>query len=553
MRQFLILCFVCLFLFSYSSLSLANSEIKVNTKQKFEQPKYLKSKDAFILSYEKKDRIITLQWSIAPNYYLYKNSISITSSDNRDLFFSKPPGIKYNDPTFGYVNVYKEKISFPVYLSNINSNTLLVSYQGCNIHGFCYPPQTKTIELNPSISDNYQNILSQWFSPFMFLVFGIGLAFTPCIFPMYPITTKILSFHEQKPKKTIINAIIYLQGIAVIYSIFGFITSLVGLKVQFIFQSPLFLITACIILILLGLSMMFQFQIIGSSKLNNFINQLSFSLRFKSNYLNSFFLGILAGILCTPCTTAPLSAVLIYSTQANNPLWTSINLYLLATGMTLPLLVFILVGKKHFPKSGAWLNSIKQLLGLILLTLPIMIIQPIINPYIIKILWFIWASCLFLFILKKFNFTLKSSLFLVFITIVITIAYLNFKPQKTTQLNFLNLSTQSEIDKQIISPANKDKLIMIDFYADWCSACRKLEHTTFVNPKVINAMLGMQKIRVDLSELNEENLKIMQKMNIIGLPTILFIKNNTILKKHTITGFISANLMVDHINSMTSQ
>ena len=96
-------------------------------------------------------------------------------------------------------------------------------------------------------------------------------------------------------------------------------------------------------------------------------------------------------------------------------------------------------------------------------------------------------------------------------------------------------------------------MIIIDFYADWCSACRKLEHTTFVNPKVINAMLGMQKIRVDLSELNEENLKIMQKMNIIGLPTILFIKNNTILKKHTITGFISPNLMVDHINSMTSQ
>ena len=290
--------------------------------------------------------------------------------------------------------MYKDKISFPVYLSSIDTNTLIVTYQGCNIHGFCYPPQTKIIELNSSVSDSYQNILSQWFSPFMFLFFGIGLAFTPCIFPMYPITSKILSFHEQKPK-TIINAIIYLQGIAVIYSIFGFITSLVGLKIQFIFQSPLFLITACIVLIMLGLSMMFQFTIKGSSKLNNFINQLSFSLKFKSNYLNSFFLGILAGILCTPCTTAPLSAVLIYSTQANNPLWTSINLYLLATGMTLPLLIFILVGKKHFPKSGAWLNSIKQLLGLILLTLPIMIIQPIITPYIIKILWFIWASCFF--------------------------------------------------------------------------------------------------------------------------------------------------------------
>ena len=63
-----------------------------------------------ILSYEKKDGVITLQWSIAPNYYLYKKSISVTSSDNRDLAFPKPPGIKYNDPTFGNVNVQRQNI-----------------------------------------------------------------------------------------------------------------------------------------------------------------------------------------------------------------------------------------------------------------------------------------------------------------------------------------------------------------------------------------------------------------------------------------------------------
>nr|WP_314170657.1 protein-disulfide reductase DsbD [uncultured Aggregatibacter sp.] len=567
--------------------------------------KFLPVDQAFQLDVQRSNTGVSMQWQIAENYYLYQDKLAFSVNgkpvENAPQFLSSAE--QYEDPYFGLVTIFKHDLNLTLPLKDPQPQDLLeVTYQGC-AKGFCYPPETKQFQIgdllsnvsagyvtqngaethqtsqsaveNANVFSSQQNQLAESLSQskyamLWFFVLGIGLAFTPCVLPMLPLLSAIVIGGRKEETgnwRALALSFVYVQGMALTYTLLGLVVVLIGLPFQIALQSPYVLIGLSIVFVLLALSMFGVFTLQLPSSLQTKLTQ--FSQQQKSGaFFGVFVMGAIAGLVASPCTSAPLSGALLYVAQSGDFVIGALTLYLLALGMGLPLILITVFGNKILPKSGAWMENVKTAFGFVMLALPIFLISRIIPSMWEPRLWALLGVSFFIWLAIQ----MRSNGIGLFFRIVFFVAAMvsaqplqnwvwqenaatsqaaNTQSAVQNSLVFQQISNYDEL--QTVLKQHPNKIAMLDLYADWCVACKEFEHKTFADPQVQTALSDVLLLRVDMTNNSESNRTLMKALAVTGLPTIIFFnQQGEEIQAQRITGFLPAEAFMATLNAAKS-
>lgn len=568
-----------------SFFSLVISLLMITTSQAnlfSSKPTFLPAEQAFVFSAEKQGSNLLLNWQIADGYYLYKKEISVSSKDTTISNVQFPQAEHYNDEFFGEVEIFRNQLRVIAPFSQAQPNaTIEINYQGCT-KGFCYPPekvevyldqipvsQSSNIEKIPTVENEIkaeqdqlaENLSNNRFSIFWFFVLGVGLAFTPCVLPMLPLLSAIVIGNKNRPSNTkaLMLSIAYVQGMAVTYTLLGLIVAAIGLPFQIALQSPPVLIGLSIVFILLACSMFGLYEIQLPNSWQQKLNAMS--QKQQGGALGSVFLmGMIAGLIASPCTSAPLSGALLYVAQSGDLVTGGLALYLLALGMGLPLILITLFGNKILPKSGEWLLKVKTAFGFVMLALPVFLLSRVLPSHYEPFLWSALAVAFLIWLVDAIpsNSIIKKSIKVLLLLVLAVAAKpwadLAWNGSTAQQQNTPHLALekiQSLADLETKLTASKGKKVMLDLYADWCVACKEFEKYTFSDQNVQQKLNEMVVLQIDMTKNSTENTELMKHFNVLGLPTILFFdENGNEMSQSRVTGFLNAEQFLEWLNKL---
>ncbi|WP_421285043.1 protein-disulfide reductase DsbD [Aeromonas veronii] len=563
---------------------LSSLGIEANAK-----PKFLQVDEAFQIESEQRGDQLLLTLHIADDYYLYRHSLRFKGNN---LTFSEPAlpeGTEHEDDFFGKTRVYYQQVSIAVPLKEVGDGaTLRVRYQGCT-DGLCYPPTDKLIDVAPlvtattaSTADTAQSVapVSQqdqlaaalgnqgfWLSIVAFFALGLGLAFTPCVFPMYPILTGIIAGagHRLSTGRAFLLSFVYVQGMAVTYTLLGLVVASAGLKFQAALQHPYVLIALSVMFVLLALSMFGLYTLQLPSSLQTRLSGLS-NRQQGGSVVGVAIMGMISGLVCSPCTTAPLSGALIYVAQSGDLWLGGAALYALSLGMGLPLLLLGTSGGKLLPKAGAWMDVIKQLFGFALLAVPILLLSRLWSDQIVTLTWLGWGLllCGYLYHHNQHqpHSVAKSVrgfvLLLAMISAVVvgkdllqpaTPAAITADASQTAP-RFIRVKTLDDLKVQLA--AARGKPVLLDLYADWCVACKEFEHKTFSDPTVRERFGQMVLLQADVTANDDADIELLNSLNVLGLPTLIFFdREGKELTGQRVTGFMGPIPFAKHLEMVS--
>ena len=536
------------------------------------KPAFLPVDDAFQFSAAKSENQenVIVNWSIAEGYYLYQEKISVklnqeeTSSFDVPTFSISPED--YNDPYFGLMKIFKKPVQaiFKASHPPLKAEDVVeIAYQGCT-SGFCYPPEVKEIKVadlpvaqiantektsekstalsaQPKAEQDRlaESLFNSKYAVFGFFLLGLGLAFTPCVLPMLPLLSAIVIGQNQRPNmwRAFALSFVYVQGMALTYTLLGLIVAAIGLPFQVALQHPYVMIGLSIIFVLLALSMFGVFTLQLPSSLQTKLSLLSQQQK-AGAFGGVFLMGMIAGLVASPCTSAPLSGALLYVAQSGDLFTGAITLYLLALGMGVPLILITLFGNKILPKSGMWMETVKKLFGFVMLALPVFLISRILPDEWTPRLWAMLGTAFFIWFAFQMP---KNGTGWVFRILFLVAAMISVKPlqawvwgensipsavenKAVSHIEFKQVKSEDELQQALAE--NNKPLVMLDLYADWCVACKEFEKETFSDPSVQKAFGDMLLLQVDMTKNSEENRALMTKYKVLGLPTILFFNQN---------------------------
>ena len=529
---------------------------------------------AFVFDFQQNQHDLNLTWQVKDGYYLYRKQISITPSQADIAEVKLPPGVWHEDEFYGKSEIYRKQLTVPITVNQAKSGaTLTVTYQGCADAGFCYPPETKTVPFSegsagsaaapapaPATADPQekpQPTAQLPFSALWALLIGIGIAFTPCVLPMYPLISGIVLGGKQRLStgRALLLTFIYVQGMALTYTALGLVVAAAGLQFQAALQHPYVLIGLAVIFTLLALSMFGLFTLQLPSSLQTRLTLMS-NRQQGGSPGSVFAMGAIAGLICSPCTTAPLSAILLYIAQSGNMWLGGGTLYLYALGMGLPLMLITVFGNRLLPKSGPWMEHVKTAFGFVILALPVFLLERIVGDEwgvrlwsLLGVAFFGWA---FITSLQA-----KHAWMRIVQIVLLAAALVSVRPlqdwafgaphaQTQAHLNFTPVASVDALN-QALEQA-KGRPVMLDLYADWCVACKEFEKYTFSNPQVQQALGNTVLLQADVTANNAQDVALLKHLQVLGLPTILFFDAEG--KEHPearVTGFMDAATFSAHL------
>ena len=529
---------------------------------------------AFVFDFQQNQHDLNLTWQVKDGYYLYRKQISITPSQADIAEVKLPPGVWHEDEFYGKSEIYRKQLTIPITVNQAKSGaTLTIIYQGCADAGFCYPPETKTVPLSevsagaaaspapaPATADPQekpQPTAQLPFSALWALLIGIGIAFTPCVLPMYPLISGIVLGGKQRLStgRALLLTFIYVQGMALTYTALGLVVAAAGLQFQAALQHPYVLIGLAVIFTLLALSMFGLFTLQLPSSLQTRLTLMS-NRQQGGSPGSVFAMGAIAGLICSPCTTAPLSAILLYIAQSGNMWLGGGTLYLYALGMGFPLMLITVFGNRLLPKSGPWMEHVKTAFGFVILALPVFLLERIVGDEwgvrlwsLLGVAFFGWAFITSLQAKHAWMRIVQIVLLAAALVCVRPLQDWAFGAPNTQTQAHLNFTPVASVDalNQALEQA-KGRPVMLDLYADWCVACKEFEKYTFSNPQVQQALGNTVLLQADVTANNAQDVALLKHLQVLGLPTILFFDAEG--KEHPearVTGFMDAATFSAHL------
>ena len=590
-------------LLSLSPVQAQQSIFDVSSSSLFSNDnEFLKVDEAFTLNFYQNNDQVEVTFDIEEGYYLYRHQFKFTTENAAIAPVELPQGLEHEDEFFGVQQIFTDKLTFVVKLTDVaDGGNLSIRYQGCAKKGLCYPPTSNVIELTkisansnsavltalstdstqqPKVNEvSEQNQLADMLKQdsllltlVAFFVGGLLLSFTPCVFPMYPILTGIIvgAGDNLTTKKAFTLSFFYVQGMAVTYTILGVVVAMAGAQFQAMFQHPAVLIGLSVLFIFLALSMFGVFNLALPSSWQNKLNNISNKQK-GGSITGVLTMGVISGLVASPCTTAPLTGALIYISQTGDVILGASALYALSLGMGLPLLVLGSSGGKILPKAGNWMNIIKNIFGLLLLAVPVFLLDRIIPAQATQVLWalLILATATYFYVVnqssdKNFWFGVRSLVIFVMLFFGASQLYQMVfsntpvanntanSTQHEQQNAFVFVNSLSELQAKVTQANQQGKTVMVDLYADWCIACKEFEHYTFPKPNVQAALANSVLIQIDLTDTGSDaSIELMEHFDVFGLPSILFFDlNGNELSTNRVTGFMEADEFASHINKI---
>ncbi|HEG2204131.1 TPA: protein-disulfide reductase DsbD [Enterobacter cloacae] len=532
---------------------------------------FIPADQAFVFDFQQNQHDLNLTWQVKEGYYLYRKQVSITPAQASVGALQLPAGEWHEDEFYGKSEIYRQHLSVPVTVQQADKGaTLTVTYQGCADAGFCYPPETRIVPLS-EVKASAANVAplpaevkregepasDLPFSALWALLIGIGIALTPCVLPMYPLISGIVLGGKQRLSTTraLLLAFIYVQGMALTYTALGLVVAAAGLQFQAALQHPYVLIGLSVVFILLALSMFGLFTLQLPSSLQTRLTLLS-NRQQGGSAGGVFAMGAIAGLICSPCTTAPLSAILLYIAQSGNMWLGGGTLYLYALGMGLPLILVTVFGNRLLPKSGPWMETVKTAFGFVILALPVFLLERIVGD-----VWGmrLWAMLGVAFFSWAFIVTLgaKSAWMRLVQIVLLAAALVSVRPlqdwafgtpvaQNQAHLNFIQIKNVDDLNQALAQARGKP--VMLDLYADWCVACKEFEKYTFSDPQVQGALNGTVLLQANVTANNAQDKALLKQLNVLGLPTILFFNQQGEEQPgQRVTGFMDAAAFSAHL------
>ncbi len=529
---------------------------------------------------------IQANFTVAPGHYLYRERIKFVVRSPADVKITEitlPTGEIKEDANFGKQEVYHHDFKAIIKLATAGNKSVTInaSFQGCSEKGLCYAPikTTSTVDLtatndnanqsensvatSDNEADNTTQVLKSgnlWLVIAGFFVAGLLLSLTPCVLPMIPILSSIIVGSQSKqtrdnqtsPSKlhTFGLSVAYVLGMALSYTLAGVAAGLSGDLLSQSLQNSWVLGATALLFVLLALSMFGFYELKLPQSFED--KMLNTSNRLKGGqFLGVFVMGALSALIVSPCVAAPLAGALIYIGQTHNVLLGGVGLFALAIGMGVPLLLIGASAGSLLPKTGNWMNAVRNSFGVLMLGMAIWLISPVIPVSVQLILWAVLLIVTAVYHNALDNLAANANNFaklwkgVAVILLIFGVALLigalsgsksalqplngftlgSSNQQKSTpSLAFTRVSSIAELEKKLAE--TKGQPVMLDFYADWCTACKELEHLTFSDQKVQQLLKNTTLLQVDVTANTEEDKALLKRFALYGPPGIAFFNSN---------------------------
>ena len=486
---------------------------------------------------------------------------------------------------------------------------LAVDYQGCADLGVCYPPLTQDVAVTfattladeadelPAIGADraalgdgpvteQDRIAAQladgriWLVALAFFGFGLLLTFTPCVFPMIPILSNIIVGQKNlTTRKAFFISLAFVLAMAFTYTLAGVFAGLAGANLQAAFQNPWIIGGFVLVFIALAMSMFGFYELQMPSGIQSRLANIS-NKQEGGTLVGAAIMGFLAALIVGPCVTAPLVGALLYISQTGDAFLGGLALFSLSMGMGAPLLAIGTSAGKILPKAGPWMDAVKAVFGVGLLAMGIWLLERVIPG---EIALFLWSS---LFIVTAIYMgalqsvsesasgwrTLWKGIGLVLLVygVILMIGAATggkdmFRPlaglstpatmvvgsdgvQRATQMEFTKVDSIADVEREVAVAQQRNQPVFLDFYADWCVDCVRLERTTFQDPRVIQAMSQVHLLKADVTANTAEHRDLMRAFNLFGPPAMIFYDaDGTELRNYRAVGYMNAERFLAHV------
>ena len=550
------------------------------------EEEYLDVDAAFALTGEAQSaNNMQLNWRIADGYYLYKQRIKVEPANAAQPIGAVvlPKGEAHHDEYFGDQEVYRGSLdaSFSVPPSPSKTVDVNVTYQGCADAGLCYPPQTKTLSISlegaPTTSAtattanggyvSEQDSFTKRLSGNIFIVIALGylggllMSFTPCVLPMVPILTGIIAGDGENTtsRRGFLLALAYVCGIAVVYTAMGIIAAYIGsgVNLQAIFNQPKVLIPFALLFVVLAASMFGAFTIEMPSFIQSRLSDASNKQR-GGTFIGVGVMGALSALIVSACVAPVLIGALTFIAQTGNAARGGIAMLSISLGMGTPLLLVGASAGALLPRAGAWMETIKNLFGVMFLAVTAWLLSRMISNVVIML---VWAAPVFIaaWVLWK-GFKPGTTARVVARAIAIAFAAYGlsllfgatrgatnplapFTAQSAEQksLEFKRIKSLADLEREVATAKAAGKSVMLDFYADWCVSCKEMEHNTFTEADVQGALANTVLLQADVTVNDEQDRELLKHFGIFGPPTIAFYgADGTERRNFRVVGFMKA-------------
>lgn len=511
------------------------------------------------------------EWAIAPDYYLYREQLGVTL-DGTDLIAADrvriPRGREKTDEYFGTSEVYYDRLVLEIALPrDYAGEALTLRYQGCAVDGICYPPTEQVFGADTILTDagatgagagpgpdTTQGRLSTLLgSGHLVLIagtfFGLGLllAFTPCVLPMVPILLSLITGqgHTLTTRRAFSLSLVYVLAMAATYTAAGVAAGLLGQNLQAWAQHPAILIPFALVMVILALAMFGLFSVQLPLALQQRLGELSNRQR-GGTFIGAGTMGLLSALIVGPCLAAPLAGALIYIGQTGDAVLGGWALLALSLGMGTPLLLAGASAGHLLPRAGPWMDGIKAAFGILLLAVAIWMISRLIPGWIVLILWsllaFLAAGLLGTFSRPSaagagLRLRQGAGLALVAWGLLLLVGGVSggtnpWQPlahlagpaelsQQTTPA-FTTIKSAGDLAHELASARERGQPVMLEFYADWCVDCIRMERTTYRDPRVSKLLADAHLLKADVTANDATDRELMRSLRVIGPPAMLF-------------------------------
>jgi thiol:disulfide interchange protein DsbD len=523
------------------------------------------------------------RWTMPKGYYLYHDK-TVLSVPAGSVALGKPAwpaGVLHRDEHFGEVTVYFNQVELPILLRRERGDaqklSLTAEFQGCEDNGICYPVMTRTVSVDlPAATDEQLKVAAdrfeaqkdepaaataggdrseeqvlaarlsgdRLFALLSFFGFGLLLAFTPCVFPMLPILSGIIAGAgpDVSTRRAFVLSLVYVLASSVVFTIAGVVAGLASANLQAAFQHPWILTAFALLFVLLSLSMFGFYELQLPSALQNRIANVS-NRQQGGSLTGVAIMGVLSALIVGPCVAPPLAAAVLYISQTGDPVFGGLALFVLSLGMGAPLVIAGTAAGKLLPRAGAWMDAVKAVFGVSFLALAIWMVSRFLDPVWIMLMTGALAlACgVYLGALERLPEgasgwrTLWKSLGVVLLIVGAAQLIGAFAGSqdplqplkglrgggaaiKDEHLPFRTIKSVEDLQRSL----GEGKPVMLDFYADWCVACKEMEKFTFTKPEVHAALEGYTLLKADVTANDETDQALLKHFGLFGPPATIF-------------------------------
>lgn len=542
---------------------------------------------------------LLVRFFIEPGYYLYKDKFGVKSETPSVAVtgVELPEGKKKTDEYFGEIEAFYNAVDAQVSLKRHDPNTgeasFQVSYQGCAEDGICYPPIEKQASVRlPGVSDAAAATAGTGTGPSagpaaggsrlwpVILAFGSGilLTFTPCVLPMIPILAGIIVGQGGGVTRMRGGALasIYVLGTAVTYAAIGVVAGLTGDQLQAYFQNAWAVGLVAVLLVLMAVSMFGFYELRMPSAIQSRLQHRAAGLK-AGAFGGVFLMGAVSALIVGACVSPILISILGLAIQRGDPVLGAAIMFAMAMGMGL-FLVAMGFGFGHvLPRTGAWMETVKHVFGVLLLAVAVYLLGAIPEVPVL----YLWAALLIgtaVYLGARvtageragWKVARQGAAAALIAWAVLAVlggvqgnrdvfmpvnlrALSGAAPEQTAGVEFRRASNPEELSGLMQTAREQGKPVMVDYYADWCVDCVRMEKTTFAVPEVARVLeRDFVLVQIDVTNPNDPGTRsIKQAHEVFGPPAMLFFdRQGNEVRSLRRYGYMSSGEFLRHIESL---